>query len=124
MPIPVCPATSHPEPISPANQNKRQDRKKVAQTGLDRLRRTLQERTAAEVDELFAAIATQVTERRLAWDLSQKELAELCGTTQSAIARIERGQRPPRIDTLQRVANALDCELSVELRPRTKETDK
>jgi transcriptional regulator with XRE-family HTH domain len=51
--------------------------------------------------------------------LSQAELAELCGTTQSAIARLESGGRPPRIDTLLRVANALDCNLVVELRPRT-----
>jgi transcriptional regulator with XRE-family HTH domain len=70
---------------------------------------------------LFARIAAVVAERRRTWDLSQRELAELCGTTQSAIARIERGRRPPRIDTLNRIANALDCELVVELRPRTKE---
>ena len=42
------------------------------------------------------------------------------GTTQSAIARLESGGRPPRIDTLLRVAEALDCELIVQLRPRTK----
>jgi transcriptional regulator with XRE-family HTH domain len=47
------------------------------------------------------------------------QLAKLCNTTQSAIARLESGGRPPRIDTLQRIANALDCELAVELRPRT-----
>lgn len=70
---------------------------------------------------LFQAIAAQVAERRLALDLSQRELADLCGTTQSAIARLERGQRPPRVDTLMRIANALDCELVVELRPRTRE---
>ncbi|HET8893930.1 MAG TPA: helix-turn-helix transcriptional regulator [Gaiellaceae bacterium] len=66
----------------------------------------------------FAAIADQVTERRVAMGLSQRELAELVGTTQSAIARLERGGRPPRIDTLLNIAEALDCELSVELIPR------
>ncbi|HEY6730577.1 MAG TPA: helix-turn-helix transcriptional regulator [Solirubrobacterales bacterium] len=70
--------------------------------------------------ELFGLIAERVTERRNAWGISQRELAELCGTTQSAIARVERGARPPRIDTLARIAAALDCELVVELRPRTK----
>ena len=65
----------------------------------------------------FAAIADQVTERRVAMGLSQRELAELVGTTQSAIARLERGGRPPRIDTLLNIAEALDCELSVELIP-------
>ena len=67
----------------------------------------------------FARIADQVAERRIARRLSQRELAELVGTTQSAIARLERGGRPPRIDTLLRIAEALDCELLVELRPRT-----
>jgi transcriptional regulator with XRE-family HTH domain len=69
---------------------------------------------------LFAAIAEQVTDRRRALGLSQAELAELTGTTQSAIARLESGGRPPRIDTLMRIAGALDCELKVELRPRTR----
>ena len=68
----------------------------------------------------FARIAEQVTEQRKARGLSQKELAELTGTTQSAIARLESGGSPPRIDTLLRIAEALDCELIVELRPRTK----
>jgi predicted transcriptional regulator len=66
----------------------------------------------------FARIADQVAERRVAMSLSQRQLAELCGTTQSAIARLERGGRPPRIDTLLRIAEALDCELVVELEPR------
>ena len=66
----------------------------------------------------FARVADQVAERRQAVGLSQKELAELCGTTQSAIARLESGGRPPRIDTLLRLAAALDCELVVELVPK------
>jgi transcriptional regulator with XRE-family HTH domain len=68
----------------------------------------------------FSAIAEQVVEQRHARQISQQELADLCGTTQSAIARFERGGRPPRIDTLLRMANALDCELVVQFRPRTK----
>jgi ribosome-binding protein aMBF1 (putative translation factor) len=67
----------------------------------------------------FAQIADQVALQRRERGLSQTELAELCGTTQSAIARLESGGRPPRIDTLLRVANALDCSLIVELSPRT-----
>jgi DNA-binding XRE family transcriptional regulator len=66
----------------------------------------------------FARIAAQVAERRRELDLSQADLARLVGTTQSAIARLESGGRPPRIDTLRRIADALDCELAVELRPR------
>jgi predicted transcriptional regulator len=66
----------------------------------------------------FADIADKVAARRLDKNLSRRELAELCGTTQSAIARLERGGRPPRIDTLLRIAEALECELVVDLVPR------
>jgi predicted transcriptional regulator len=65
----------------------------------------------------FANIAGKVTDRRVAMNMSQRELAEKTGTTQSAIARLERGGRPPRIDTLLRIAEALDCELVVDLKP-------
>jgi predicted transcriptional regulator len=65
----------------------------------------------------FANIADKVAERRVAMNMSQRELAELVGTTQSAIARLERGGRPPRIDTLLRIAEALDCELVVDIKP-------
>jgi transcriptional regulator with XRE-family HTH domain len=84
---------------------------------LERIRERL-----AHADEegwFFSKIAEEVAEQRKARGLSQRELAELCGTTQSAIARLESGGRPPRIDTLLRIANALDCELEIELRPRT-----
>ncbi len=69
--------------------------------------------------EIWAAIATQVVAHRRARQLTQTELAEMCGTTQSAIARMESGVRPPRIDTLLRIAGALDCELAIHLHPRT-----
>jgi transcriptional regulator with XRE-family HTH domain len=79
----------------------------------------LQERIrTADRGWFSAAVADQVAGRRQAKGLSQRELAELVGTTQSAIARLERGGRPPRIDTLLRIADALDCDLVVELRPR------
>jgi transcriptional regulator with XRE-family HTH domain len=84
---------------------------------LDRVRERI-----SHVDEegwFFAAIARQVAENRRARGLSQQELARLTDTTQSAIARLESGGRPPRIDTLLRIADALDCELIVQLRPRT-----
>ena len=67
----------------------------------------------------FAQIADKVADQRVRKGLSQRELGALCGTTQSAIARLERGGRPPRIDTLLRIAEALECELVVELVPRS-----
>ena len=86
-----------------------------------RIRRLRQRLDHAGTDhEAYAAIAAQVTDQRLSRRLSQRELAELCGTTQSAIARFEAAERPPRVDTLLRIARALDCELEVRLRPRTR----
>jgi ribosome-binding protein aMBF1 (putative translation factor) len=91
-------------------------------TALRRRLAELRERVVDGLDEdgLSARIAEQVVAQRHARELSQQELAELCGTTQSAIARFERGGSPPRVDTLLRIAEALDCELIVEFRPRTK----
>lgn len=97
------------------------ERSARAATGIKRLRQRVALELADETEPLFQAIAAQVSERRHAMNLSQRELADLCGTTQSAIARVERGHRPPRVDTLMRIAGALDCELVVELRSRTKE---
>src|ERR671922_2105322 len=82
----------------------------------------LRERLAGVEDDgwFFAQTADRLADRRRELNLSQAELAELVDTTQSAIARLESGGRPPRIDTLLRIANALDCELVVELQPRTR----
>ena len=82
---------------------------------LDRLHERI---VAGDRGWFFANIADNVSARRVEMNLSQRELAELCGTTQSAIARLERGGRAPRIDTLLRIAEALDCDLLVDLVPR------
>jgi transcriptional regulator with XRE-family HTH domain len=71
-------------------------------------------------DEVFyVSLGAQVLEQRVARGLSQNELAGLCGTSQPAIARLESGAQAPRVETLRRIANALDCELELHLRPRT-----
>lgn len=87
-------------------------------TAIDRLREKAEAAIQPEGGYLFAQIADDVVARRVQQGLSQRELAELTGTTQSAIARLERGGRPPRIDTLLRIAEALECDLRVELSPR------
>jgi ribosome-binding protein aMBF1 (putative translation factor) len=95
------------------------DRPNRATDSLERLRERL---AGAEDGWFFTQIAEQVALQRHARGLSQTELAELCGTTQSAVARLESGGRPPRIDTLLRVAGALDCNLIVELKPGCRST--
>ena len=92
------------------------ERRHTIDTAVERLRQRL---AGAQDGWLFAQIAEQVADRRRELGLSQAELAEICGTTQSAIARLESGGRPPRIDTLLKLAHALDCDLAVELRPRS-----
>jgi predicted transcriptional regulator len=97
-----------------------QGRPAGATDAVDRLRRRL---AGADHGWFFAQIAEQVANRRSALGLSQQQVAKLVGTTQSSIARLERGGRPPRIDTLLRIADALDCTLVVELRPREAESE-
>jgi len=90
------------------------ERQRRVEHAVERLRERL---AGAQDGWLFGQIAEQVSTRRRDLGLSQAELAKICGTTQSAIARLESGGRPPRIDTLLKLAHALDCELVVELRP-------
>jgi transcriptional regulator with XRE-family HTH domain len=47
--------------------------------------------------------------------LSQRELAERIGTTQSAIARLEAGNVSPSLPTLDKVAQALGAEVSLSI---------
>ena len=72
-----------------------------------------------EFGDVYRALGRQIASERARRSVSQSELAELTGTTQSAVSRLEGGGRVPRLDTLLRVANALDCTLEVNLRPRT-----
>src|SRR5438270_11096393 len=85
---------------------------RTAKSPMERLQERIR---TADRGWFFAAVADKVAERRQASGLSQRELAELVGTTQSAIARLERGGRPPRIDTLVRIADALECDLVVDM---------
>jgi transcriptional regulator with XRE-family HTH domain len=77
-------------------------------------------RNRDEFGDVYRAVGERIAQERARRSVSQRELAELTGTTQSAIARLEGGSRAPRLDTLLRIANALDCTLEVELRPRTR----
>jgi transcriptional regulator with XRE-family HTH domain len=52
---------------------------------------------------------------RLEAGLSQRELAERAGVSQSEIARIESGQREPSIPTLQRILSGAGKELRFRL---------
>lgn len=65
-----------------------------------------------EYDKL--ELARQIRQLREARGLSQAELAELLGTRQPSIARIESGRVLPRIDMLFRLATALGLRLRLD----------
>jgi transcriptional regulator with XRE-family HTH domain len=56
----------------------------------------------------FSELVDRLVEERLSLGLSQTEVAARMGTSQSAIARLERGDADVRLSTLQRYAAALD----------------
>jgi ribosome-binding protein aMBF1 (putative translation factor) len=58
-------------------------------------------------------LGRMVRELREARGLSQRELAERMGTTQSVVGRLEAGGSRPTIVTLDRVAHALGLQLEV-----------
>ncbi|MEO6627846.1 MAG: helix-turn-helix domain-containing protein [Aquihabitans sp.] len=69
--------------------------------------------TRAGVEKDFA-LGQLIYDLRTGADLTQRELAERMGTTQSVISRLEEGGGARnRIDTLARVATALDRHLIV-----------
>ena len=55
--------------------------------------------------------------------LSQASLASKLGTTQSAIARLERDASSPRIETLERTLRACGHELKLDASPRRSSID-
>lgn len=59
--------------------------------------------------------ASLLREARLRAGLTQSQLAERAGTTQSAVARWETGGTRPSLETLVRLIRACGLELRVEL---------
>jgi ribosome-binding protein aMBF1 (putative translation factor) len=72
-----------------------------------------QRRSGYEKAGRAVGLAREIRGLRSARGLSQRELAERLGTTQSAIARLEAGNISPSLHTLDRVAEALGAELTV-----------
>lgn len=72
-----------------------------------------EERINIEVAKNISDIISALIRARTDKNLSQRELAEKCGLHQSAIARMERLQTVPRLDTVMRVASCLGMKLSI-----------
>ncbi len=60
-------------------------------------------------------VARELIAARARVGLTQADVAERMGTTQSVVARIESGRRQPSMRTVQRYAQAIGCRAVVRL---------
>jgi transcriptional regulator with XRE-family HTH domain len=65
-------------------------------------------------------LASALIRLRLAKGLTQEELAQRMNTKQESIARLESGRSLPSLNTVRKAAEALDAELKIELRPKSR----
>jgi len=63
------------------------------------------------------AVALRLVSYRAEHGLSQSALGRIVGLSQPAIARIEAGERVPTVETLLRLADALEMEFLLDIRP-------
>ena len=64
----------------------------------------------------------QVARLRILRGLTQAQLADMVGTRQPSIARLENGSSPPTITFLNKIADALNARLEVRLIADSDET--
>lgn len=68
-------------------------------------------------------IAAEIIKARMKAKMTQAELAERIGTKPTAVSRLESpNYGKVSISTLRKVANALGCELQVQLLPKKRRT--
>lgn len=60
-------------------------------------------------------MARELIAARASMGLTQADVAQRMGTTQSAVARLESGKRPPSLRSVQRYAQAIGCRAVVRL---------
>ena len=74
---------------------------------------------AYEALALEYGVVSQLLKARTRSGLTQDAVAELMGTTKSAVSRLESaGRHVPSLSTLKRYAHAVGCELQVKLVPQ------
>jgi len=59
-----------------------------------------------------------IIRRRMELKMSQEELAARLGTGQAAISRLESGNANPTLASLADIAQTLDADLRIELKPK------
>lgn len=66
------------------------------------------------INKQISNIIVKIIEKRLFLKMSQRELAKKTGIKQPMIARIEKLESIPRLDTLIKILDALDLNISIE----------
>ena len=66
-----------------------------------------------EVEEISAIVGTMI-EQRHSLNLSQRDLANLCGIPHSSVARIESGKSTPNLTTLLKIFKRLGLSFTVQ----------
>lgn len=77
-------------------------------------------RTEYEALEPEYKLASALIQLRLSKGLTQEELAKKLHTKQASIARLESGSSLPSFSTVKKVAEALDAELDIVVRPKNR----
>lgn len=67
------------------------------------------------MSDIPATLGDRIRQLRTERQLSQLDLATRVGVGQSAISAFETGEKMPRVDTLQRIASALEVSTAVLL---------
>ena len=75
-------------------------------------------RAEYEALELEYKLASALIQLRLSKGLTQEELAKRLHTKQASIARLESGSSLPSLSTVKKVAEALDAEVDIVVRPK------
>lgn len=97
-----------PEPL-PAEYREIDERIAQSEAQADRKTKIMEARR--KIAQAFYADSPSLAAMRLKNGLSQAALAKLVGTSQSHIARLEKGEDDIRLSTARRLADALDADL-------------
>ena len=66
-----------------------------------------------EIEEISTIVGAMIKQRQ-SLDLSQRDLAKLCGIPHSSVARIESGKSTPNLSTLLKIFNQLGLTFTVQ----------
>lgn len=75
---------------------------------------TKEEEEYFDLQEQVSDLLIEIIGRRMDLNMSQRDLALKCGIKQPMIARIERMDATPRIDTLIKICNSLGLRIVIE----------